>query len=297
MLEDRLSHTYSQHSLGGYRTSLPQAPGMYPSIPTDLPSGQGGAESYYNTNAAPHGEPYTRPQVEQNIYPSPQSPYLQRDRIPSTHSLQWTSSPAKNPQRAYQSAPHSQPASSFQTYPSSPTSRQDAPYLYNNQYQSQQQPQEPAFEQQLNGSFMPNLQTPTTYTADPTAALHSSNYYPGPLPQHHLVLPGYEHGYVAPTPSSEQPHSGLVRQQQPAPQPAYQASIAQQPPQQQQNHWPQGQQYSQQPQQDVPMPQQQQPDTPSFPHPSMTSYTRDSFPSAPQHQPLPKPVEESLIEL
>lgn len=42
---------------------------MYPSIPTEPPSGQGGAESYYSMNGPPQVEAYPIPQSQYNNYP------------------------------------------------------------------------------------------------------------------------------------------------------------------------------------------------------------------------------------
>lgn len=229
MLEDRLSHTYSQHSIGDYRKSMPQSSNMYPPIPSELPRGQSGAESYYNINGTSHVDSYThvRPQAEQNSYLPPQSPYSQQDRIPPTPSSHYITTPSKIQQQTYPSATQAQPAPSFQSYPQSPSSSQDIHAFHNNQYQVYQQA--PPAIHQLSG--------------------------------------GQQIG---------------------------------QPLHVQQSYWPQSQQQQPPPptQQEATLPQHPQVDTqPSLSYPSMTSYTQASFPSAPQHQPLPKPVEESLIEL
>ncbi|MCJ1465231.1 Vacuolar protein-sorting-associated protein 27 [Pseudocyphellaria aurata] len=226
MLEDRLSHTYSQHSIGDYRKSVPQSFNMYSPIPSELPRGQNGAESYYNINGSSHVESYShvRPQLEQNIYPPSQSPYSHQDRIPPTSSSHYITTPSKIQQHTYPSVTQAQTAPSLQSFPQSPSSSQDIHAFHNNQYQSYQQA--PPSIHQLSG--------------------------------------GQQIG---------------------------------QPPHVQQSYWPQSQQPPPPTQQEA-LPQHPHVDTqPSLSYPSMTSYTQASFPSAPQHQPLPKPVEESLIEL
>jgi growth factor-regulated tyrosine kinase substrate len=59
--------------------------------------------------------------------------------------------------------------------------------------------------------------------------------------------------------------------------------------QQQQLYWQQQQASVQQ--------QFQQPRQSDVPYPSFGTYTQESFPAAPHHQPQPKAVEESLIDL
>lgn len=358
MLEDRLSHTYSQHAIGDYRKNVPQSSNMYPPIPSELPRGQGGAESYYSINGTSHIDSYAhaRPQTEQNIYLPPQSPYTRHDRIPPTPSSHYIATPAKNQQGAYQIETQAQLAPSFQSYPQSPASGHDVTFL-SNQYQSYQQRREPAGQPQSQASSTHSAQTPATYSTDPTASFHGITHDPDPLrqqPQQFQQGPqASERTYVA---SPEQSQQGPIRQEQPPPS-IHQFSGGQkmgQPPQLQHIYspipqdfdtpyersliealrtsegWneireaeyfegkrrskreiefhrgvqarearaPQWQQQLPQTQQESTLPQHPQIDTqPSLSYPSMTSYTQASFPPAPQHRPLPKPVEESLIEL
>jgi growth factor-regulated tyrosine kinase substrate len=67
MLEERLSNTYSQHSLGGYNLTQQN---IYPSIPSNVPSGPGGAESFYTGNAPPSSQGVTAPSFEYGRTPS-----------------------------------------------------------------------------------------------------------------------------------------------------------------------------------------------------------------------------------
>ncbi|TVY65559.1 Vacuolar protein sorting-associated protein, partial [Lachnellula suecica] len=71
MLEERMSNTYNQHSIGGY--NLPQRPAsnMYPSLSSNAPSAAGPAENFYTGNAQP--ESYGRPQSTYSYAPPPQS--------------------------------------------------------------------------------------------------------------------------------------------------------------------------------------------------------------------------------
>src|SRR5271168_3011042 len=77
MLEERLSNTYNQHTVG-YNLP-PQRPTstMYPSISSNVSNGAGGAESFYTGNA--QQEPYGPPQ---STYPHvlPQRQYPQYNR-------------------------------------------------------------------------------------------------------------------------------------------------------------------------------------------------------------------------
>lgn len=301
MLEDRLSHTYSQHSIGDYRKSVPQSSNVYPSIPSELPRGQGGAESYYGINGTSHLDSYAhaRPQADQHIYLPPQSPYSQHDRILPAPSSHYIATPSKNQQHAFQSATPAQSAPSFQSYPQSPNSGQDLHAFHNNQYQSYQQRREHAGQPHLQASSVQSAQTPTIYPAESTASFNTIGHSQDPLQQpfHQPGPQASERNYVAP---AEKSHQGSIRQEQP-PTSRHQLSGGQQigqPAHVQQSYWPQSQQQLPQSQQETTLTQHPQVDTqPSLSYPSMTSYTQASFPSAPQHQPLPKPVEESLIEL
>ncbi|KFX92914.1 hypothetical protein V490_05105 [Pseudogymnoascus sp. VKM F-3557] len=71
MLEDRLSNTYSQHSLGGYNLPPQRQQNAYPSIPSNLPEGHEGAESFYTGQApAQTASPYGAGPPQQYAAPS-----------------------------------------------------------------------------------------------------------------------------------------------------------------------------------------------------------------------------------
>ena len=267
MLEDRLSSTYSQHNLGGYRSHAPPSSSMYPSIPTEPPSGQGGAESYYNMNGPPQVDAYSTPQSQYNNYPPSQSPYAQRDRAPSISSSGYD--------RSQHSAPVPQRASSLHNIHESPSQIQNGPYAAANQAQGYQQYQQLPMD--------PPSQTPTMHPPqDQATAYYHSNQpqisSPQPYQQQRM-----ENSYGS-APSPEQTPQALPQQQPTYPGLNPQQTAAPQQPQQAYWQQPQG----------APPPQQQ---SYTAPYPAVNSYTQDSFPMAPNHQPQPKQVEEQLIEL
>lgn len=162
-----------------------------------------------------------------------------------------------------------------------------------------------AGQPQLQNSSTQSAQTPAAYPTEPTKSFHGISYDQDhlrqqPQQQSQQFQPGpqvSERNYVA---SHEQSHQASIRQEQPPPS-IHQISSGQQIgqlPNVQHTYWPQSQQQLQQAQHELTLPQHPQVDAQaSLSYPSMASYTQASFPSAPQHQPLPKPVEESLIEL
>ncbi len=268
MLEDRLSSTYSQHNLGGYRSHAPPSSSIYPSIPAEPPSGQGAAESYYNMNGPPQIDAYTAPQSQYSSnYPPGQSPYAQRDRAPSITSSGYD--------RSQHSAPVPQRASSLQNVHESPSQRQNGPYAAANQPQGYQQYQQLPMD--------PPSQTPNMHPAQDQATVYYHSNQPqisSPQPYQQQRM---ENNYGS-APSPEQTPQALPQQQ-----PTYtglNAPPTAAPQQPQQPYW-------QQPQGGLP-PQQQ---SYTMPYPPVNSYTQDSFPMAPNHQPQPKQVEEQLIEL
>lgn len=253
MLEDRLSHTYSQHSLGPSRAQMaPPSSNMYPQIPSEPPpSAQGGAESYYNMTSAPPVDSFQPPPVY-NQYPSqPQSPYMQRDRTQSNGSANYGF--PTNQRRTSQSAQVPQRTSSIASYDRSPTQNGQAPYYTS----SQPQP----YQQYPPSQGQPPPQ-PTTNDRSTSYYTNQNNPEVSPLQQYSEQAPiqqGYQQGY----------------------QPAKAPQPTQNPPQQP---------YWQQPRTGPPQQAQGYADPPS-------NYTQESFPTAPQHQPQKKAVEEALIEL
>ncbi|MCJ1282458.1 Vacuolar protein-sorting-associated protein 27 [Xylographa opegraphella] len=301
MLEERLSHTYGQHSLGGYG-AIPSrsSSNMYPSISSQVPSGPMGAESYYtsNSSALPEGYGFSR------------TPGINYDRGPPANAMNYGSAMAPAAQPPQQQRTYPQRAPSYQSYPQSPTQRTDAAYFQDPSMQSvtsQGPPSQPSTQSpQLYSSNLP----PTSPGGDPAASYYhdgvkfnNSAYqqsqksseqgypqsqtgyppqqYTQPLPQ---AQPNMQQGNPQPPP--QQPYS--------AQQPQYQQQYEPPPPGPQQDYWQQQQQDS-----SVAQPPPSSQSYSNVPYPSTNaSYSQDSFPTAPSHQPQPNPVvEEALIEL
>ncbi len=285
MLEERLSNTYSQHTLSGY--NLPgqrHASNIYPSIPSNMSSGPGGVESFYTGNIQQenHGRPqstysYGTPQQYQNyenrataaaptyfasdqriMKPSqmPSQPHRSGSYSMSSPYPQQFSAPASEPQDpAYVPTPSQQPPNFVPSEPvMTPSADANASFYYGNAPQNQQAPPHHGLQEQSQTPY-PNIQSP---------------------PQHHQLL----HSVQSPQQFTHQQPQSVS--QQPPPQ----FSQPQQGPPQQ-TYWQAQPQHSMPPHnwQQAPLPQQ-------------VSYSQDSFPTAPQHapQPQPLPVEESLIE-
>ena len=258
MLEDRLSSTYSQHSISGYQnTQRQQSQSMYPQIPTEPYDGQGGTESYYNMNAPTPTNSYPSPHPHYQQYPpQSQSPYMRRDRAPSSNN-------SSQGVPAFQNQPH---------YQAQPPPRTSSISGYMHDASHNNEPFYPAQQQQgQNHQFQqPQSQPPPqTPTRNP-----SNSYYT--KPSNPEVSP--PDSYAEPPLSYQQPPQQQFSQPPP--------NKATQPPQQE----PQLQQYYQQPPPGAP-PQLSQDNR--YP----TNYSRDNFPPPPQHQPLQAPKEEALIEL
>ena len=269
MLEERLSNTYSKHSLGGYGGRSHATQPMYPTIPTEVSNGQSREESYYNMNGAPPQiDSYAPPQVQYGNYPPPQSRYEQREETPSRTSTY-------DPHLQHNQAP--QRATSLQSYPRSPTQMQDPSYYPPIQTQKYQQYQPSPLE--------PPPQTPVM--EDRAVAYYNQSRPQISPPQPYQQQQADHNDYASP-PSPEQSHPISPEQQQNyPPQQHVVRSQAQPPPQQPQPYWQQQQNISTvQPSSNY-----------RAPYPSMNAYTSESFPAAPSHQPQPKQVEEQLIEL
>lgn len=266
MLEERMSNTYSQHSIGGY--NLPPQRNMYPSVPSNFQAGAGGAESFYTASAP------------QNYYPSPQQshnypPQQYAQQYPIHDPRASAPSPGFHPEQGQSNfAPLGpQRTGSWQT-PAAP-----APYGA------------PIGGQQSSTGQAPQNATVTS-SVDPNASFYYGNAAqpsaPAPQQSQDDSQPQYP---IMQSPSQQ--HAPLPHQspQQFAHQPA---ATQHAPPQQHQAQAPQPYWQAQQ--------QQPQP-TSSAPagHQNSTThsgYTQDSFPNAPHHAPQPQPavVEESLIE-
>lgn len=334
MLEDRLSNTYSQHTVSGYgmphQARAPQ-PNMYPTIAPHAVNGHaGGAESFYFGNTST--DVYAPAQSAYASQPQSNAPYPQHPLVGYGHGAH---SPTQ--QRRQFSAARSMSSSSVQSYKQPVVQQQSMPYP-----QLQQLPPQtyepsmgaPLQSVQSHPPSEPPLATPQQDTAggyynDPHGQSnqmpplqqesHDSYSQPGSAPpsQQYQQYPSQDaqqqHSQtqvMSPpmmSPSAPQSQEWAQRQHPPVepPAPQHTAPCPQDPPPTQtqlsQTQLPQTQQYW--PQQAPPplqasysKPQHPQQTTPYPPYPA---YTQDSFPSAPQHQlPTPKPsVEEQLIEL
>lgn len=319
MLEERLSNTYNQHSIGGYNLPLQRpASSIYPSISSNAPAAPGAAESFYTNSQS---EQYSRPQS--TFYAPPQNQNQEYNRRASITNPGYPSMDQRRDSYNTYSAqpPPPQRTASWQTNdPSSaPTPANPAHAVPNqrndnhNQYPPQTHPAQP----QRSGSWQapdapqppnipaenaPQQQAPAPVTAQPQPA---TNYTPS---EPALTDPNaafyYNNSAQAPQPQhiSEQNQSQYPLTQSPPQE--YRPPVQQQAPHSQFSNTPvkqQSQQAASQPQQ-APYWQAQQQNPAAqqnwpAPGPTYNNYTQDSFPSAPNHTPQQKVVEESLIDL
>lgn len=328
MLEERLSNTYSQHSLGAY--NLPQQ-NIYPSIPSNVPSGPGGAESFYTGNvpplqqggAAPPSEYGRTPSGYSNVplqqyggydkmasvvpsnYPGldrRQENYLSPVQPQQTGSYQGRNVAAPAYGQQQQAEPlgfaPSQPPLSFT--PSAPAMNPldpNAAFYYGSGQQAQTSKGPPDQTQQQ----LPNIQLPAVQgPSDP-----NQNYYSSPQPQQ--GIPDQNKIQYANV-QSPQGTSNPSQDQYPENQNQYQ-EVQSPPTQPSDTQSPEHFTRPPIPQQAAPPSQLQTPyqhwqqqnnaPPPAWQPPvAQTSYTQASFPSPPQHIPQTKAaaVEEPLIE-
>ena len=305
MLEERLSHTYGQHSSGGYASHPPRSSSnIYPTISSNIAGGTGGAESFYTGNAPVSSSGYGYSNPPYDNYQAVRSPEPAYGRGPAIHQGQRMSMSSQNPN---QSTYMPQRASSFHSYPQTPTQRADGAYFPDSQpqgYSSQAPPTQPPTQSSQQYS---NSQQPVSPIREPDSA--AAFYHESQKPDtssYSLPQPPMDQAYISPNPSSDQYRQQPSGNQYPPQQSTYppsqpQAVYAQQAPQQQypiQNYQapPATQQeYMQQPH-SITQPQSLPPQQSNMPYGSMNQYNQDSFPTAPHHNPQPK-AEESLIEL
>ena len=308
MLEERLSSTYSQHNFGNYGSHATRpSSNIYPSIPQNIAGGHGPAESFYTGVSTAPSDVYGYSGSRQDSYAPARSTYATYDRnmsmnAPSTEP--GTSSSYSHPQ---QGTYDQQWAPGYQSYP--PTQRQDSQNFseskgqaYNNQSTPLPSPMPAPSAHPPHQIPMSPVQSVTSYYEEPQST--ASSYQQQPQQSTNSTYPGSQ-------PSPEQYHQNLPQQPPFLPQPSYQPPPipqtlpppSQQPQQQQQQQQHQQHQaptsmqpYWQQPQFSQPSQSRPTPQ-PNIPYPTMNNYTQESFPSAPNHQPQPMPVEEALIEL
>ncbi|MCJ1380053.1 Vacuolar protein-sorting-associated protein 27 [Xylographa soralifera] len=307
MLEERLSHTYGQHSIGSYG-AIPSrsSSNMYPSISSHVPSGPIGAESYYtgNPSAPPEGYGY------------PQPPSMTYDRGPPANAMNYGSAIPPVAQSPQQQRSYPQRVPSYQNYPQSPSQRTDTGYFQDPGMQGtasqgpplQQSTQSPQLYSSNPPPISPSVDTAASYYHDggklsnsayqqsqvtpeqgypPSQTVYPPQQYPQQLSQQ---LPQQLPPQSQPSQQQSNPQP-VPQQPYPAQQPQYQPQYEPPPPGPPQDYWQQQQNSTAA--QALPLSQS------NVPYPTMnTSYSQDSFPTAPSHQPQSKPiVEESLIEL
>ena len=275
MLEDRLSHTYSQHNLGGTLAyARQQEPIMYPSISSEPPVTHGGSESWYNIQTNRPVEQFPRAKADHQIVPQRRTTHTPYDGGPSVSSQAYAHLTSPNSAAPYdQNAPYAASHSGF----SHPTTQgQDPSFAQGNSSQIYQ-PQADGYSQpQTQNPTMPAPQTPVMpYPSDTGASSHQGTQVSPQQPQYQQrQSSNYAPSLPSPVgPLTPQHMKSNVAAQQ-LPQPAYWQQPL--PPAQSSQNYP--------------------PQSGSSYH-SHQPYTQESFPAAPHHQPQPKAVEESLIEL
>lgn len=327
MLEDRLSNTYSQHSLGGY--NLPQhQQNAYPSIPTNVAAGPGGAESFYTNNVAPQIQQYQSydqygrapsygqqqpqqyngysqaPPPAQNVYPNLES----RQENHTPYQPQRTGSYSQQPAAPQSNYVLSAPQQNFS--PSDPSMTPSADHnaaFYHNNGPQQQAPQQYQQDHAQQGPSAPSDPAQNYYASSQASAEqnqhpHANMQSPPPMgaDQNYVVSPMQQHAQIdqnryqnmqSPQPSQHsmsQAHSPEQANRQLPP-------LQQQAPKQPQTGYQYWQQQQQQNPQQAPPQQSWQAPTPQ----QQQSYNAPAFPTAPQHTPQttqPVAVEEPLIE-
>ncbi|CAJ2505202.1 Uu.00g125960.m01.CDS01 [Anthostomella pinea] len=284
MLEERLSKTYSQHNMGGYDVAAPRQPtGSYPLIST-AGGGLTSADNFYmaghESRPGPSSAGQDYPRHAQRT-PQPQyAGYGKRASVAMPMSGQYTQHAVQSNDSWQKQAPSAPPQ-----YPSQANyaTSEHAPAPTHISQPSPRTPHNRAHESVGASS------------ADPSAAFYYSStsagdrHTPGvpaeaaPSPYPTLQSARYDGQSVSHTPgsvavqSSQPPH--IPQQYQPSGQPTPQTYWRQQQPPQQQQHT------------DSPAPAYQM-GGPAYP-----GFTKESFPSAPQHAPQQPVVEESLIDL
>ncbi|KAH8816128.1 hypothetical protein F5884DRAFT_775019 [Xylogone sp. PMI_703] len=265
MLEERLSKTYNQHTIGGYNLPPNGAANLYPSIPAGMPNGSGNAENFYTGGTAQ--ESYGGPQSTYSYPPQPQ--YSTYDKRSSVVGPAGPAPEGRNDNyNQYQGQPRPVQPQRSDSWQQGDTNINPYP---------QQQGAPPVTQPQPPINYAPS-EPAVTPSADPNASFYYNNQVPNQNPS-----------APAPPQLSEQTKPQFPPTQSPQ---LYHTHVHQNPPPQQFT----GQTVNNQP----PYWQPQQPNGPpqqAWQQAASSRYTQESFPSAPVHTPQPPPVEESLIEL
>ncbi|KAI9843990.1 MAG: Vacuolar protein-sorting-associated protein 27 [Thelocarpon superellum] len=325
MLEERLTNTYSQQSLGGYvntNRARPTSSSMYPSLPSATPQGPGGAESFYTGNNATVGPDAYGPSgpVPYSEYP----PVSQDFRERPSAAMPYGPPPRREPQPA----PYygHVPPQDTDAPPAQVSPIQSHRASYSAEYRAPSQPPVQAPAGPPQAPSQPSMASPpvdaaAAYYYDnaikplPTSSPPAQPSQPDAQGARHLPLQQSPQQYHHAPPVQQQvppshqqqappPAQAIPQYQVAPPAPAPVAAQAAPPPQQPQYWAPvqsaPAQAHAPPARQAMPLPAQ-----PSYAQPTYAGYTPDSFPSAPHHQPqiaavplpTPQPVEESLIDL
>jgi growth factor-regulated tyrosine kinase substrate len=286
MLEERLSNTYSQHSLGGYNLPTPAQQNVYPTLgsanASALPSAPGAAENFY-TGSAPLPDYYARQAPQASYAPAPQG---------------YNTTYAPSHQPTGNMVP-SQPPAGRSTDP-------NAAYYYGNPA-AVQSPQQPSSPEQSHKQ--PAAQTPAQQEP-------AQDYYSQQPPQHtdqyqtqYQNLPSQAQSPPVQSPSAAQREADSYYSATPT---ISNNHLPQQAPSQTNYNQQNATQYNSPPQQPTQTgyeawkhqhPQQvaAAPPQPWQNAPHVTqNYNQNAFPAAPQHipqAPQPAAVEEPLIDL
>lgn len=270
MLEDRLSKTYSQHTVSGYNyPAARQSTSQYPSMHASAPSASGPAESFYHGEQPAH---YAPPQHYPQSTQTPQPQFSPYDRRTSVHYPQ-----QQQAQRTDSWQNQAPPAAAHYPGPGYAPSAPSAPSEPHAQSQAPRAPD--------------SVSTPT---ADPNAAFYYNNNQQQSQGRQTPSVVG-DSATPSPYPNLQQP-AGYAQQSippTPASQPSQPTQPTQQPPAQAPQQYQQQQPYWQQPQHTGQQPQAYPTGNSGY----QAGYTQESFPSAPHHAPQQPVVEESLIDL
>ena len=301
MLEERLSNTYGQHSLGpGYRAPQARpASNIYPSLPSGppsgMPNGYAGIESFYSGAPPAALEPHSQATAPYSQYGQPMSPPQQYER--SSQAAPMGAMVASPPQAFQQPQAHPQQAPSMPGYPITPSQKSEASY-FQEAPNAAAQPQVSPLNVQVPNQYYQGSNQPVT-----SPGTDAAQYYSQQKPKQPEMYAQVRH--EEPSQMMSHPPPEQYQQSGYTPQPAQQAPAPQaQPPQQQPYHALPNQQASYWQSQPQPAHQGHQPAPMNYPQtqaPPASAYAQSAFPAVPTHQPQPqvqpKLVEESLIEL
>ena len=305
MLEDRLSSTYAQHTLGMPSAIQQPSSNFYPTIPNNPQDASMGTESYYTGNAIPAN--ISSPQ--QTAYSQYAKPQQRLSQFDKRSSVPATNFPKASPESQYQYVALSRASSNGSVYqqqgPASGTyartSPMTSPQMQRRQIQQHHMQQANQFPQSSLTS-VPDENAAEFYYSEQKSLQQQQPSQPMMDSKQNSLLsyPAEQAQYTTTLQQNAQANGvDVMYQQQQTPQlhTINQPVSPQQFPQQQLHHQEAVQNMAPTLQQVTPKqaPQQWTRYNQQVQQP-VSAYTVDSFPQAPQHQPHTK-VEEALIEL